>query len=401
MKNSNILNIFSVFLLFVISKNCFSEAEDKLGKIDRLRSELPTQAKIIPEAIHAIWQEPNMRDVVYSKVFSGNIKSGYLAIHFMAGSNKSKVPWKIFFKSYDGNKILKEYSSQSLEFANEEYDAFWTEELPSHKVRMEVIANEIPDGFELAIDKWLFEDKAESFKRIRDLENPQIELVNINTVPDEYKKQIKSVFRLDIEDPERTYPCTGFLVSTNLIATAAHCIPKSLSIGDECKSAIRIWLDDYDSMRMWATQAKCGKVEDLDLQKDFAILSIADLFMEERGYSKFSDQEPKVGDRLYIIHHPDGRPASLTRNNCYVAEVPIPSETYPDVPCDGDIKFLYHTCDTLGGSSGAPIFNSTSGNVVAMQTSGFAPFISLDALRVNCGISSHEIKLKEAYQKIW
>ena len=78
----------------------------------------------------------------------------------------------------------------------------------------------------------------------------------------------------------------------------------------------------------------------------------------------FSNSDVQRGDKLYVIQHPAGEAKQISDLDC----------TVKDVPVNGYAPRLdfSHTCDTLGGSSGSPVFNE-AGEVVGLHHLGMAP----------------------------
>lgn len=73
---------------------------------------------------------------------------------------------------------------------------------------------------------------------------------------------------------------------------------------------------------------------------------------------KIAQREPQVGDPIFLLHYPGGGPRMVSEdpNDCKITAIST------DQPGD----FL-HTCDTVGGSSGAPIISATTLQVVGMH----------------------------------
>ena len=97
-------------------------------------------------------------------------------------------------------------------------------------------------------------------------------------------------------------------------------------------------------------------------------LDFALLVLKEGEYSKafetgyypvrLGDNEIEPLHELNILHHPDGKKMVLTQRYCR-------SPTRPEGPTEAE--FL-HLCDTLPGSSGAPVFSKDHSVVVGIHT---------------------------------
>ena len=72
--------------------------------------------------------------------------------------------------------------------------------------------------------------------------------------------------------------------------------------------------------------------------------------------------EPVAGAPVFIIQHPAGEPKQISKINCAAGTVPVDGRT--------SASDFTHTCDTVGGSSGSPVFNET-GDLVGLHHYGF------------------------------
>lgn len=83
-----------------------------------------------------------------------------------------------------------------------------------------------------------------------------------------------------------------------------------------------------------------------------------DLFFFPMTSSTHTDALPlSLNDPLIIFHHPQGEPLRYSVDDCF--------------PASTRGIYLSHRCDTLQGSSGAPIFNARTGSLVGFHNRGF------------------------------
>jgi len=342
------------------------------------------EASIINEPINITVHDPDERSVVFSKRFSGKSTSQFIAIHFSNGRNSSKVPVKISLKGISRGEVISHHEIPVPPDSN--LTSFWTDDLLGQDVVLEVLADNKPERFELTIDKWLYDDREEKLESVRGPKNSQIEYLTMEnkTMKDKYWPKHESVVRLAIFDENERYPCSGFISGKDRIITAAHCIPSSIKQGDDCDTAIVAWLDYYKGSES-IVKTRCNNVRIIDKSNDIAELSLEENGTGDRPILALENESIGVGEDLFIIHHPSGRELSITRNICK-------SETIPErgtaLPCEGDPKRIYHTCDTETGSSGAPIFNWVATKVVGIQTDGYLPWTKY---KLNCGVNAQQI----------
>ena len=103
------------------------------------------------------------------------------------------------------------------------------------------------------------------------------------------------------------------------------------------------------------------KVPPIDLNStlDYALLESTQNIGQEWGVARLADRVPEAGESLVLIHHPGGAAKHITRGRCdYLG--------YKGAKADS----FEHSCDSLGGSSGAPLFLVTTGEVVAIHNRG-------------------------------
>lgn len=162
--------------------------------------------------------------------------------------------------------------------------------------------------------------------------------------------------------------CTGFMVSENTLLTNHHCV-KSQTECNDLKVQFNYHVSELGS-KSEISQYSCKK-----FNPDFASATLDYAFIQLEGapgktFGKIQLKKPennsqKISNdtKLLIIQHPAGEPKKITKTNCTVGNIPV----------DGIISNsdLSHTCDTRGGSSGSPVFD-TQGTLVALHHYGFA-----------------------------
>jgi hypothetical protein len=188
----------------------------------------------------------------------------------------------------------------------------------------------------------------------------------------------KSVGRLDFDVATNNGAvmdtCTAFLISDRYVMTAYHCTldldgnkPKVIKAG-----MLRMgYLSDARFGAAYSLKctggSACSPVEG-DHQLDYAIFELteeAQVKLKADGYaavkfpSNSADLVPSMGQNLFVVHHPFGREQFITRAFCRVM-----------APADPSTPRFYDTCATLGGSSGAPVFDEASAEVIGIRVLG-------------------------------
>lgn len=143
--------------------------------------------------------------------------------------------------------------------------------------------------------------------------------------------------------------CTASLISQDLLLTNAHCT------GADVREA-RFSPEFLDEGRPPVSFSVNTRPVEVDEELDYAILQVSGSPGKTFGVIALSPEAPSPGDDLSIFHHPLGHIKSVTRYGCLAKSV--------------HNGLLGHLCDTLPGSSGAPVFTGDNKHVVAIHHSG-------------------------------
>lgn len=178
------------------------------------------------------------------------------------------------------------------------------------------------------------------------------------------RKLSQGVGRLDllVDDPDGgkwLTVCTAWLVSREYILTNYHCFlsktGRRLSIKD---ARFRL---GYLFQRTEPGDDFPVSPEPLESNEslDYAILRVDGDPADKYAIVPWAASDPSPGEELLAIHHPLGKPLRVTRRFCRV----VTRSAVTDV----DFR---HRCDTMPGSSGAPIFSELSHMAVGLHYQG-------------------------------
>jgi V8-like Glu-specific endopeptidase len=154
---------------------------------------------------------------------------------------------------------------------------------------------------------------------------------------------------------EGTGLCTAALISNEYAITNHHCLP---GIDGWVTLEARLemgYLDEKEESRVRVFPVAVRPVETSE-ELDYSILRVGGRPAERYGTLRLSSAAPVPRESLFIIHHPEGAPQMLTRKDCAARAVAAPD--------------MVHSCDTLGGSSGSPIFSDETLDVVGLHFAG-------------------------------
>jgi hypothetical protein len=167
----------------------------------------------------------------------------------------------------------------------------------------------------------------------------------------------RAVARLKfVGDDKHGYYCTGFLVATDLLMTNRHCVRSQ----SEMRSAIVNF--DYDG-KARSIKARFLELLQFDEELDFVLLRISPI--PQHPFLKLVNmRELPDNQNLLVIEHPAGDVKKVSKFGCVVRGAHVSGLL------DRETDFG-HRCDTMGGSSGSPVLNVATGEVVGLHHLGF------------------------------
>jgi hypothetical protein len=215
-----------------------------------------------------------------------------------------------------------------------------------------------------------------------------------------------------IEIPAQQSRCTAFLISDDLIMTNWHCFPnESFSVGARffpyfLKGSHRLSYQTTSSF-------SCSELLITDEERDVAILrcsgspgkKLGSLALLQHSKAEDSEQVMVIQQNCDYFSLPQCAPIKrLALGKMVSAQSPlVQSFTQQQQQETGEADF-YYTADTLGGSSGSPVFSPQSLAVKALHHRGMGqtPWSQGRGV-VNSGVSMNKILdfLHQDYPKIY
>ncbi|MBL4761023.1 MAG: trypsin-like peptidase domain-containing protein [Mariprofundaceae bacterium] len=172
------------------------------------------------------------------------------------------------------------------------------------------------------------------------------------------------VGRLHIQTSAGNFYCTGFLISENHLITNRHCLAKIRYDKKQKKNIpqmikkVTLELGYIDPANKTASTRYKVKLPALETNEalDYAILEVENDPASEFGYLSISTNVIKEKSPLWIIGHPRGKAQQISRIHCKSI---LPARSIPNR--------IQHTCPAMSGSSGSPVFDASTGQVIAVH----------------------------------
>jgi len=188
------------------------------------------------------------------------------------------------------------------------------------------------------------------------------ENLRLNSV---YRPFAASIGMLDFEAVDiktgkvRSWHCTAAIISPDYIMTNNHCLPQD-GLKERDNSIYRIRSAHlrlgFENIEQLGERFSVDPIPvETDKNLDYSIARVQGNPAKKYGSIPLTIRNPKRGERLFIIHHPDGMPKQISKN-CGFKGI------YDNT--------LMHYCDTLGGSSGSPIFSDEDFSLVGLHYAG-------------------------------
>lgn len=174
--------------------------------------------------------------------------------------------------------------------------------------------------------------------------------------------------------PKLFAKCTGFMINEDTLMTNNHCIP------DEQKAenvTVHFRIDSQKRLKY-----DCSEFIMTSFLLDFTLMRCAGKPGREVGWVGLSQERPLVNQSIYVV-----------QENCDYIENPrctIDKFVSFGKVLKSQTNRTYHNADTLGGSSGSPVFSVATQQVVAIHNSG--SYGSGQEPDVNLGVPMFQIK---------
>jgi len=150
--------------------------------------------------------------------------------------------------------------------------------------------------------------------------------------------------------------CTAWIISKEYLITADYCI----SAFNESIKRLTLRLGFISQREASAEYSVHPSPVEIDDRLGYAILRVDGNPAQRFGTIRLVSREPLLGESLFILHHSEAKPLALSRGGtCRVTQA----------QSDKGVSFG-HTCDTLGGSGGAPVMAASDFRVLGLHHSG-------------------------------
>lgn len=194
----------------------------------------------------------------------------------------------------------------------------------------------------------------------------------------------KPVGRLRTQTSNGPSGCTAFLISEKHLMTNEHCIGNRVWNRKEqvwtprTITSVKVEMGATGSTEPNSMKTYAVRLPPLETNRvlDYAILEFEGNPTSEFGYLSISTTKLDYNMPLWIIGHPKLKPQQISRITCKVIKHPKPRPNR-----------LHHTCPTAGGNSGSPVFDASTGQVIALVYAHY----SVDRKDIGLAITMSEL----------
>lgn len=235
--------------------------------------------------------------------------------------------------------------------------SFWTPLINSQRTEITVVGTEAPAGLKIKLDRIAFTTQPGKLSSIIGLDQRQQIWTGLN---DPLISRLQSsIAKLSFVKNDKLYVCTGFMLDESTMMTNEHCVNSQQGCGSTV--AIFGYQEASDGTVSSGTTYDCENFVRADFDLDYSLLRIAGAPGINWGSVQLSQSGVSDNEELFIIQHPAGEPKQFSLQDCRVSQAIADGRAT-------ETDFA-HTCDTLGGSSGSPVF-TRDGRLVGLHHYG-------------------------------
>jgi V8-like Glu-specific endopeptidase len=290
--------------------------------------------------------------LLWSRTVSAPSAAPSVRIHIVVRRGRPAGDWRITVRDLAGTEV-ESFVGGSPQVAA---GSFWTGEVTGRGAEIELRSDAGADGLEIEVDRYASLVVRSFPMAITGVD----QRLRIGRASAEIQGWGKPIARLRFVTTEGQFFCTGFLVTPTLLMTNQHC----LSNPDEALSALVDF--DYDDFSAQPRPLRVSRLEATSKPLDYSIVRLATTPSPARGIVTLGAAAALEDQPLVIVQHPAGEPKQASIDDCKVAGA-------ARIGVGTDATDFGHLCDTLGGSSGSPVFARQGGAVVGLHHLGFRP----------------------------
>lgn len=314
------------------------------------------------------------RDRVWRQVIRHPTPTQSVRIEIRVSRADIAVPWRVIVRD------MERTERDRIDGKPGKTGTYWTSEIPGQSAVVEIWTDGPPDGLEIEIGHYAYAVLRGIPQSIHGLD----QRVAITDVPAPVRSWGAAVARLRFmttrEDGSLVgSSCTGFLLGGDLLITNHHCIRGDL---EKQSAVVDLGYDSYGAgvEKFRITSLAIPPAPELDYSIVHLDRTPPARFQPAvaagNSPSSLHFRKPDVtgtGFRLVktsksrplvVIQHPSGKPKQVSRKECQVDGILVQAVAQVHATDFG------HTCDTLGGSSGSPVIDAETGEILGLHHLG-------------------------------